>query len=149
MMRMIIGVILGYVAMAAFVFITFSVTYMILETEGSFQPNSYEVSVSWIFASIVLGLAGAILGGLTSVSIGRSKGAPKILAGLVLVLGIAMAIPTFSTVDRQPLVRSGEVALMEAMQSAHQPSWLVFINPLIGAAGVLVGSRLRKDRTKR
>jgi hypothetical protein len=32
-----------------------------------------------------------------------------------------------------------------AMQNARTPAWIMFLNPIIGAAGVLVGSRLRKQ----
>ena len=145
MLRTILGVVAGYVVMAAFIFITFSLTYMILGTEGSFQPNSYEVSGAWILASIVLGFAGAVLGGLVSFALGRSRKASMVLAGVVLVLGVAMAIPTLGDVDEQSLVRTGEVAMMEAMQSARQPSWLALLNPLLGTVGVIIGSRLKKE----
>jgi hypothetical protein len=35
---------------------------------------------------------------------------------------------------------------MEAMQNAKQPAWIVLLNPLLGAAGVLVGARLKRGR---
>jgi hypothetical protein len=145
MIRKILAVIIGYAAMAVFVFITFSLTYILLGTEGSFQSNSYNVSVFWILASIILGFVGAILGGLISIVIGKSKKASMVLAGLVLILGIVLAIPTLSAVDEESLIRTSEVGMIEAMQSAHQPSWLAFLNPLLGAVGVVVGSRSRKE----
>lgn len=145
MAKKVLGVLAGYVVMAAFVFITFSATYMVLGTEESFQPNSYEVSSFWIIASILLGFAGAVLGGLTSIVIGRSPKASMVLAGLVLVLGVVSALATFSPDEGQSLGRAGEVGLIEAMQSAHQPPWLAFLNPLLGVAGVLFGPRMKRS----
>lgn len=144
MVRNILGVIVGYITMAAFVFITFTITYLILGAEGSFEANSYDVSVVWIVASIVLGLIGAILGGLVCAAISTSSRVPMVLAGLVFVLGIAFALPTLSEDPDRPMVRTSDVGNMEAMQSAQQPSWLTFLNPLIGAAGVMIGACMKK-----
>jgi len=55
-----------------------------------------------------------------------------------------VAIPTLSGVDEQALVRAGEVGVMDAMGNAHPPTWLAFLNPLIGAAGIILGSRLKR-----
>jgi len=43
MIRNTFGVVLGYVAMFAFVFITFTILYFILGADGSFEPGTYEV----------------------------------------------------------------------------------------------------------
>ena len=145
MIRKVLGVIVGYVAMAAFLFAMFSIAYIILGTEGSFKPGSFDVSGIWIVISIVLGLVGAILGGWVCVTISRDKKAAMVLAGFVLVLGIAMAVATLSDSETRTMVRTGEVAMMDAMQSAHQPSWLAFLNPLLGAVGVMFGSCMKKE----
>jgi len=144
MIKNILAVIVGYIAMAAFVFLTFSAVYMITGSEGAFVSGSYEVSTMWILASIVLGFVGAVVGGLTSSAMSKSARAPMVLAGLVLVLGLVMAIPTVSAEQPESMVRQGDVAMMDAMNSAQQPSWLAFLNPFIGAFGVVVGSRCRK-----
>jgi cytochrome bd-type quinol oxidase subunit 2 len=146
MVRKVLGVIGGYVVMAAFIFITFSITYLLLGTEGSFQSDSYKVSGIWILASMVLGFIGAVLGGLASIAIGKSRSASMILAGIVLILGVAMAIPTLSQPDEETLVRSGDVAMIDAMQKAHQPPWLALLNPIIGAIGVMIGSCAGKKK---
>ncbi len=148
MARKIIGVIVGYIGMAAFVFITFSVTYLVLGTEGAFQAGYYyyDVSSAWIVASIVLGFIAAILGGFLCQLIGGSFRASMVLAGIVLVLGIAMAIPSLSQEGSVP--RSGSVDTMEAMSNAYQPPWVASLNPLIGAVGVVLGSRMKRERSK-
>jgi hypothetical protein len=43
-------------------------------------------------------------------------------------------------------VREGTVTNMEAMQNAKQPPLAALINPLIGAVGVFIGTRLRKEK---
>ena len=146
MVRNILGVVLGYVAMFAFVFITFTVLYFILGADGSFEPGTYEVSIIWIILSFILGLAAAILGGYVCILISKNQIAALGLAGLVLVIGIAMAIPALndSTNEVQEM-RSADVPNFEAMQKAKQPPIVLLLNPIIGALGVFVGSRLKKD----
>jgi hypothetical protein len=143
--RKIIGVIVGYVAMAAFVFISFTILYLILGPEGSFQPGTYQVSVTWLVLSLVLGLIAAIIGGLVCMIIAKDKSAALWLAGLVLVLGIVLAIPQLSVSEEEMnKVREGNVDNMEAMQNAKQPPLTLILNPIIGAIGVIAGSRLKK-----
>ncbi len=36
---------------------------------------------------------------------------------------------------------------MEAMQNARTPVWVALLNPLVGAAGVFWGARLRRSRS--
>lgn len=71
--RKILGVIAGYIAMALFVFILFTILYLILGTEGSFVPNSFEVSTVWIISSIILSLCAAMLGGYVCAWIAKDK----------------------------------------------------------------------------
>ena len=146
MVRNILGVILGYVAMFAVVFITFTILYFILGADGAFESGTYEVSIIWIIISFILGLVAALLGGYLCVLISKNQKAALVLAGLVLVLGIAMAIPALndSTNEVQEM-RSADVPNMEAMQKAKQPPVVLLLNPIIGALGVFAGSKLRKE----
>lgn len=146
MVRNILGVVLGYVAMFAFVFITFTILYFILGADGAFESGTYEVSIIWIIISFILGLVAALLGGYLCVLISKNQKAALVLAGLVLVLGIAMAIPALndSTNEVQEM-RSADVPNMEAMQKAKQPPVVLLLNPIIGALGVFAGSKLRKE----
>jgi hypothetical protein len=92
----------------------------------------------------VLGFVAAMIGGRVCSTIGRTAKASRALAGVVLVLGLLLAIPnvTASRPASQP-VRTGDVGNMDAMQKAQQPAWVALLNPVIGAVGVLVGGRLR------
>jgi len=145
MIRNTFGVVLGYVAMFAFVFITFTILYFILGADGSFEPGTYEVSPIWIIISFILGLVAALLGGYLCVLISKNHNAALVLAGLVLALGIVMAIPALndSTNEVQEM-RSADVPNLEAMQKAKQPPIVLLLNPIIGALGVFAGSKLRK-----
>ena len=146
MVRNILGVVLGYVAMFAFVFITFTGLYFLLGSDGAFQPDTYEVSLAWIVISFILGLAAAVLGGYLCVLISKNQKAAMVLAGLVLVLGIAMAIPVLGDSSNEVQeMRNDNTPNMEAMQKAKQPPLVALLNPIIGALGVFAGSRLKKE----
>lgn len=146
MVRKIMGVIVGYVEMIAFVLISFFVLYLILGTEGSFEAGTYEVSPVWIVMSIILGLIAAVLGGYFCTLIARSKKPAIVLAGIVWLLSIIMAIPSLGATDEEIIKKRGtDVSNGEAMQNAKQPVALLLLNPFIGALGVLAGSKMNKN----
>lgn len=146
MVRNVLGVVVGYIAMFAFVFLTFTALYFILGVDGSFQNGTYEVSITWIILSFILGLAAAVLGGFVCVLISINQKAALVLAGLVFILGMAMAIPQISeSADEVHEMRKDEVSNMEAMQKAKQPVLVLLLNPLIGVIGVIAGSKLKKE----
>lgn len=138
--RAIGSVVVGYLIIALFVFVTFSIAYLILGPEGSYQPGTYEVSAIWIGLSIVLSFAAAVLGGWATARIARSAVPPKVLAGLVLVLGLVMAFMTDT--PETPAVRTAAPTVWEAAGQSQQPGWLLYLNPLIGLVGVLIGGAL-------
>ena len=145
MLKNILGVIGGYISMAVVVFVCFTIAYLVLGAEGSFQEGTYDVSFVWVIISIVLGFLAAMLGGFVCILIAGKKKAAMFLAGLVFVLGIIFAIPAMSASDEdKPLIRDSSVDNMEAMQNAIQPTWMSLLNPLLGAFGVMVGAGLRK-----
>jgi hypothetical protein len=141
--RAIAGVLVGYVAMFAVVFLTFSTTYLGMGQERAFKPGSYEPSGLWLVVSFVLGLLAAAVGGFVCAWISRTDKAPRVLAGVVLVLGLLLAIPML-TAPAESEPRTGEVSNLDAMQKAKQPRWAALVNPFLGAVGVLIGARLRR-----
>jgi hypothetical protein len=143
MARKIIGVIAGYVTMFVFVFLSFTILFLIIGPDGAFQSGSYQVSTTWLILSFVLGLIAAILGGLVCVLIAKERKIALWLAGIVLVLGFLLAIPALGEAESHT-VREGNVDNMDAMQNAKQPPITLILNPIIGAIGVLAGSRLKK-----
>jgi len=147
MLRKIFGVVAGYIAMAVLIFILFTILYLILGADGAFQPGNYQASTTWLVLSTILGLVAAVIGGLVCVIIAKDHKAAIWLAGLVLVLGIILAIPSLNVPDEEMnKVREGNVDNMEAMQNAKQPPIALILNPIIGAIGVIAGSRLKKHK---
>jgi uncharacterized membrane protein YfcA len=91
---------------------------------------------------LVVSVLAALLGGLVSKLIGGAK-ATLLLAALALLLGAVSAY-----FDRQrviPPARAAVVGNIEARQNAKQPGWLLLLLPVIGAAGVLAGARLKSE----
>jgi uncharacterized membrane protein YeaQ/YmgE (transglycosylase-associated protein family) len=144
MLRDIGGVILGYLAMALFIFASFSAAYLLMGADAAFQPGTYEVSTLWILTSMVLGLIAAVIGGYVCATIARSKRAPLALAVLILVVGIAVAVSVIMGNDGSLAARTGSVSNIEAMNSARQPGWVALLNPVIGVVGVIFGARLKR-----
>jgi hypothetical protein len=147
MLRKIIGVVAGYISMAALIFILFTTLYLVLGAEGSFQSGNFQASTTWLVLSTILGLIAAVIGGLVCVIIAKDHKAAIWLAGLVVVLGIILAIPGLNVPDEEMnKVRDGNVDNIEAMQNAKQPPIALILNPIIGAIGVVAGSRLKKNK---
>lgn len=144
--RSILGVILGYVVMFLVVFLTFSGAYLAMGADAAFQPGKFEPSTLWLVVSFILGFIAAVAGGCTCVWIAKNTKAALGLAALVVVLGLAMAgMMMMEPPDARPAARTGDVPNMEAMQNARTPLWVAFVNPFLGAAGVLIGARLRGE----
>jgi ABC-type antimicrobial peptide transport system permease subunit len=147
MLRPILGAIVGYIALFVFIFVTFSATYVAMGADRAFNPDSYQVSTAWIAVSSVLGLIGAVIGGYVASLVGKGMNAVKILAGIILLMGVlTIAMTAMTPAPTAP--RTADVPNLEAMSKAQTPLWVAAINPLIGIAGALIGGRLRKDRSE-
>jgi hypothetical protein len=141
MLRLIGSVVVGYVVMAAVVFVALTGAYVALGADRAFEAGVYDVSLLWIVTSIVVGLAAALLGGWVARRISGSPAGPRALALLVLALGAFLALPVLFGDTAAVGGRTGAPGPFEAMQVARSPVWIVILNPLIGALGALVGGR--------
>ena len=146
MARSILGVVGGYATLALLIFVSFTLLYLVLGADRSFEPGSYDASTLWVLTSFPLGVAASVAAGYVCASIARGGRAPQVLAGVVLVLGLLFAIPVLRAADAPSPARTGDVSNTEAMQWARQPKWVALVNPFIGAAGVLVGAGLQRRR---
>ena len=145
MARTIVAVIVGYITMFVLVFATFTCVFLLMGTEWSFKPNSFDASNRWIVMSLAANLIIGIIGGLVCAIIAKGGKAPTILALVVFVLGLLLAIPSLMAQRANAsLVRTGAVTQTEAMQKAREPIWVPFTFPIIGAVGVLIGGKLKK-----
>jgi hypothetical protein len=145
MLRSILAVIAGYVAIFLLIFVLFTALYLLLGANASFKPGSYQPSSLWLALSTPLAFVAAGVGGYLCAALARGGRAPLALAALVLVLGVIFAVPVLLAPDTNA-DRTSDVSNMEAMQKAKEPTSVALTNPLLGAAGVLVGGRLRRKR---
>jgi hypothetical protein len=143
MVKSILGVIVGYIVMAIFAFAVCTCAYLGLGVERVFQPESYDISTIWIVVLVAVALIGGIIGGLVCAAISKSKGACTALLVVVLVLGLIAGIVT-AMKEHPSAARSGDVPNLEAMMKAQTPTWLCFVNPVLGAVGVILGARMKK-----
>ena len=146
MARSIVAVIVGYVTMFVLVFATFTGAFLLMGTEGSFKPNSFEASNAWNVMALIGNLVIAVIGGFICAAIARGGKAPIALAVVVFALGMLLAIPTlFANKENANRVRPANISQMEAMQNATQPAWVPFTFPILGAIGVLIGAKLKRS----
>jgi len=138
MLRNILAAIVGYIAVLAVLFALSSLLWLTLGPSHAFQPGTWEVAGGWVLGSIVIGFAGAYVGGLVCAGLARDARGATILIAIVIVLGVVTAlIPVESAVGPRP----DDVSMIEATAGARQPAWLTWLNPLIGVVGVWLGSR--------
>ena len=136
--RAIGGAVLGYIVMVLVIFCGLTAAWFALGSDGAFRPGVYDVSTTWVAISIIVGIIAALAGGRTARAVAKTITGPRILAGLVIVLGILSALPGLS-MDPAPAVRDPSLSMFDAMAQARTPVWVLFLNPVIGAIGALIG----------
>ena len=145
MVRKVLGVIAGYILMVILQVAAFMTVYTVMGANWSFKPRAYQASTRWTLMQFAVILITAAIAGFVCALIAKSGKAPLALAALVLFLGLVMATVKVTT---QPPdtheVRFGPTPNMEAMQKARNHSWVLFLGPVIGAVGVVIGGKLKK-----
>ncbi len=148
MARVIGGVILGYLVMAAFIFATFTGMYLAMGADRAFRPGTFEVSIGWIAGSLVLSVVAAMIGGWVCGAVAKSATAVSALAIVVLLLGVMSALMEGQKrTGAAAAFREGAVGNVDAMNQAVQPVWFSWLLPALGAGGVLLGGRKRPPAT--
>ena len=143
MLKSILAVIASYVVMFIFMFAAFTGCYLALGADGAFQTDSYEVSTVWIALTVVVCLLAGVVGGFLCATISKSKRTCQIFAFIVFFAGLLACIPAMKRNPDAPNVRAGEVSNLEAMGLAVSPMWLHLLTPVVSAAGVLLGARMK------
>jgi hypothetical protein len=139
MLRLIGAVVLGYVIIGITVFAGLSALWLAIGPDRAFQPGVYDVSMTWVLLSVVVGFIAALAGGWVARRIERTPTGPRVLAAVVFVLGIVLALPALFAEAPASVMRDAGLSMFEAMQQAQTPVWVMLLNPVIGAIGVLVG----------
>lgn len=147
MLRPVLAVVTGYLAIAVFVMVVFSAVWLALGASFAFRPDTVEVSVGWMLMAVPVNLAAAVLGGLTCawMSKGTSGRPVQVLAGAVLALGVLSAAMSLSAGSPAPPPGT-DLTTFAAAQYAVQPAWYEFTLPVIGVVGVLLGGALGRRR---
>ncbi len=145
MLRSVLGVIAGYILMFILQVASFMTIYTLVGADWSFRPRSYQASTRWTVMQFAVIFVTALIAGLICAAIARGGKAPLALAAVVLVLGFLFAVlgTALRPADTHE-VRAGNVPNMEAMNKARHPVWVMFLGPVIGAAGVVIGGKLRR-----
>ena len=145
MLRSILAVIVGYIAMFILQVVAFMAIYSFVGPDWSFKPASYQASTRWTLMQFAVIFVTALIAGLICAAIARGGKAPLALAAVALVLGFLLAVLsiTLRPADTHE-VRAGNVSNTEAMNKARHPTWVVFLGPVIGAVGVVIGGKLRR-----
>jgi cytochrome bd-type quinol oxidase subunit 2 len=144
MLKSILAIIASYIVMFIFMFAAFTGCYFALGAEGTFQTDSYEVTTVWIALTVVVCLLAGIIGGFLCAAISKSKRTCQVFAFIVFFIGLlACFIPAMKRNPDAPNVRAGEVSNTEAMRLAVSPMWLHLLTPVLSAAGVLLGARMK------
>ena len=145
MLKSILAIIASYVVMFIFMFAAFTGCYFALGTEGTFQTDSYNVTTVWIALTVVVCLLAGMIGGFLCAAISKSRKTCQIFAFIVFFLSLlACCIPAMKRSPDAPNVRVGEVSNLDAMGLAVSPMWLNLLTPVISAAGVLLGARMKR-----
>ena len=143
MVRTILAAVVGYIALVIVVLTGIFIAWSILGGTGAFRGEGPEPSTLWLVLNLVVAFTAAFVGGCVALKIGKSSAAVKILVGIVIVLGIYVALTAESAhADREPVDKLvAEMSFWEAGQHARQPVWYNWVVPLIGVAGVMLGGR--------
>jgi len=87
----------------------------------------------------------AVIAGLICAIIAKGGKAPLVLAIVIIVIGFTLGALHIET---QPAdtgeVRGRNVPNIEAMTKARHPAWVIFLGPVIGAVGAVVGGKLKR-----
>ncbi len=144
MLRSVLGVIVAFILLAILQVASFMTMYGLMGTDWSFKPASYQASTRWTVMQFVIIMVTSIIAGLICAAIAKGGRAPLALAAVVLVLGLGAALLRTSLRPDTHEVRIGSVSQKDARDKARHPVWVVFLGPVIGAVGVVIGGKLRR-----
>jgi hypothetical protein len=147
MFRSIVAVVVGYLVMAVLTLLAFGLS--LIAPDFAFEKDRFDVTPAWLVFALAATLVAAVVGGFVTVVIARRRSAVYALAALVIVLGFGSAAGNL-TRDR-PLADESAAGLSAVNRGkrAVQPTWYAFTLPIVGAAGVVIGGRLIRERGHR
>jgi len=145
MFRAVFAVVAGFALMVVITMLLLPVA-ILLGPDRMFKPGSFDAAPLAMVLDLALGVIAALAAGAVCAMIARSRRPAIALAVVVVLLGLPEAIMSGKRPDPGP--RTGSMTFMEAIEKGRQPAWYFWVLPVIGVAGVLVGSRLVAPRAK-
>ncbi|MBL8878825.1 MAG: hypothetical protein JNG88_06855 [Phycisphaerales bacterium] len=142
-MRSIIAVVVSYFVIAVVGMALFFTLVAVLPKDQLLQPGTFRATAIVNTAAIFIGLLAAAGGGMVCTRIGGPRPAMA-LAAIVFALGAAMGVQNQMKPD--PGMRPDDMSLMDAIAKAKEPTWIAVINPILGVAGVMLGSWLARAK---
>ena len=144
-LKIILGVIVGYVAFSIALFVIFSGLYMVLGASGSFQQGNYDLTMSWLLPSLIVFFVAGVIAAFVCNLIAKDAKSGLYVGIVILVLGLVIA---FSQIASDPGTTARDAAenvtLLDAMNKAHGPVWSLFANAVAGCIGAFAGGNFLK-----
>ena len=147
MARSIIGVIVGYIVIFGLEVAAFIGLYSSMGADWTFRTASYQPSTRWTLVQFIVVFVTAVVGGLVCQLIAGKGKSPLVLAGVVVVIGLALGamINSNSSADTRQM-GTKDIPAMEAIRIAQHPVWVVLAESFLAAVGVIVGGSLKRVR---
>lgn len=144
MLRAVLSVaslIVGYVVMVIVVSGLLALQYLMLGTERTFHPGTYDPTLLANILMLVFSLLSALLGGWLCKLISRSRITPLVFAVIILVMGVVLSLLAAGKPPTNER-RGPDVPIMEAVSKGVTPTWVNIATAVIGAAGIVAGAEL-------
>ena len=133
------AVVLGFVALAVVSFVLPMIMWMVLGTDGAFQPDSWETSTVWNAGWIIVAVVGAAAAGFVCSKVAADK------RGVWILIALMVVSATWTALFYAPAgegMRPPDVGMLEAMGSARSPAWMGWLNMPLAAVSAFFGARI-------
>lgn len=145
MLRTVLAIVASYVVMVVIILALFAGMLFGLGINFLLEPGTFNGGRFLTIAAPSITLGAGLFGGWLCRRVAQRASAVAMLAAVVFVLGAITAYSTlqkpFPTGPRDP-----NLSLEEFMKVGREPTWLLLLNPPLGAAAVLSGGLLLPRR---
>lgn len=142
-LRPVLAVVAAYATMAVVAVALFLGLALVLGRDRMFQPGTFRAPAVVSIAALGISVLAALIAGRICALITPTRKPAAVLAALVLVFGLASAVG--NEIKPDPGVRLADLPYLEAVSQAKEPTWFAFLNPLVGAACVLLAATRRRE----
>lgn len=145
--RVALGVVAGFGAMGMLLAGSLTLAYNLLGEEGTFQPETYQVTHAWLITHVLAELAAGTVAGLVAWWLGGTR-AVLLIASLLFLLGTVGAFGKINEGNPGHPRIPGETDSMEAASVAISPDWKHLLSPVsLGGMALVAGFALGRKQT--